>query len=48
MTNQITIKQLSDDKKAILLDTEFARNYPWYTSSDYFLTDWQRIKQETE
>ncbi|MGG3280100.1 GNAT family N-acetyltransferase [Paenibacillus solani] len=36
MTNPISLKQLSNREEASLLDIEFSRRYPWYTSKDYF------------
>ncbi|NMO98172.1 GNAT family N-acetyltransferase [Paenibacillus lemnae] len=38
MTNPITLKQLTNQEEASLLDQEFLKKYPWYTSGDYFLT----------
>lgn len=36
MTNPISIKQLSTREEASVLDVEFSKRYPWYTSKDYF------------
>ncbi|SDW37271.1 GNAT family N-acetyltransferase [Paenibacillus sp. PDC88] len=36
MTNSITLRKLSNDEEVSLLDIEFAKRYPWYTSNDYF------------
>ena len=36
MSNQITIRQLSNHEEVSLLDFEFSKRYPWYTSNDYF------------
>lgn len=36
MSNQITIRQLSNHEEVSLLDFEFSQRYPWYTSNDYF------------
>ncbi|WP_025685680.1 GNAT family N-acetyltransferase [Paenibacillus maysiensis] len=36
MSNQITIRQLSNHEEVSLLDFEFLKRYPWYTSNDYF------------
>ena len=35
--DMITLKQLSNDQDAFLLDQAFSRIYPWYNSSDYYL-----------
>ncbi|MDT0122416.1 GNAT family N-acetyltransferase [Paenibacillus sp. RRE4] len=36
MENQIRIRHLSNHEEVSLLNFEFSKRYPWYTSNDYF------------
>ncbi|MEK4978169.1 GNAT family N-acetyltransferase [Bacillus sp. FSL K6-6540] len=45
MTNSISITQLTNHEEAFLLDNEFSKRYPWYTSKDYFYKCLEENKQ---
>ncbi|CAM3949523.1 GNAT family N-acetyltransferase [Cohnella lubricantis] len=45
MTRPILIRQLTNHEEASLLDVEFSKRYPWYTSKDYFYKCLEENKQ---